>query len=338
MKIYQLLIFASLVLILFVFQNNLFAQMEFSGYGSTGYKFWNRNPLIKNNQEVFYEGKFQADYKVNKDIEAQLELRGSSEDNMVRLREFSVKFEYMRRMKFKVGNIKTPFGYEQLINREESVFIERSLIHDNFSEFGYTQRSVSLQVYSKYSDKDPDFPISYYSSLFKNNSLAFGWANRFSYHCGNFIYSANYMYLHKGGEEPINVNGFAADAGYESNSLNANIELSYVGNPEEQVRYLLMNDEKKVNATAVRVAGSFVFDIGGDVIKFIEPVLLLGYFAPDINDSDIHTVQTIIGVNLFFHKDVRLKINGNGLFAKNKFQSKYSSDDSRLFLELQVNF
>ena len=150
------------ICVLFVYQNNSFAQMKFSGYGSTGYKFWNRNPLIRNNQEVFYEGKLQADYKVNKDIEAQLELRGSSEDNMVRLREFSVKFEYMRRMKFKVGNIKTPFGYEQLINREESVFIERSLIHDNLSEFGYTQRSVSLMVYSKYSDEDPDFPFSYY--------------------------------------------------------------------------------------------------------------------------------------------------------------------------------
>jgi hypothetical protein len=193
-------------------------------------------------------------------------------------------------------------------------------------------------IYSKYSDEDPEFPFSYYSSLFKNNSLAFGWANRFSYHSGNFIYSANYMYLHKGGEKPINTNGFAGDIAYESNSLNSNLEVSYVGNPEEQIRLLLMNRNDKVSATAVRLSGSYQFEVGGDVIKIIEPVLQLGYFAPDIKDSDVHTVQTIIGVNLFFHKDVRLKIDGNGLFAKNKFQSKYSSDDSRLFIELQVNF
>ncbi|MDT8325128.1 MAG: hypothetical protein RRA94_13535, partial [Bacteroidota bacterium] len=84
-------------------------EVEFSGFGATGVRVYDRNPVAEFNQEFYYEGKFQADIRLSKDIEAQLDFRGSSDDREAVLREFSVKFEYFTYARIKIGNVKKPY-------------------------------------------------------------------------------------------------------------------------------------------------------------------------------------------------------------------------------------
>ncbi len=327
--------------ILFLLLGTLvFAQenIEFSGYGATGFIIYNRNRLRKFNQEVYYEGKLQADVKINKDIEAQVDMRGSSEDGKVSFREFSAKFEYWKHMKIKVGNIKKPFGLEQLVNKEELISIDRSYIQRTISDLGYGGRSVSVMAYYNYKKKDPEFPFSYFLSVMKDNSQNNGIAGRFSYHNNDFIYSANYMYLNKGGEVPFNSHAFSADAGIETDDYSLNLELLYVQDPIEGIRRKQIGVDDKIFSSGVKINSSIAFKIGGEVIKKIEPSLLLGFFAPNSKEMKYHTLEAMGGVNVYFDKDARLRLFGDGLFTKNIYNNDYTTIGSRFILEMQVFF
>ena len=81
-----------LIILILVPVLSSFPQVEFTGFGSTGILFFERPVAIGASQEVYFRGKLQADIKVNKEIEAQLDFRGSSDDENVVLREFSAKF------------------------------------------------------------------------------------------------------------------------------------------------------------------------------------------------------------------------------------------------------
>ena len=135
------------IFLLLIFTIGICAQeLTFSGYGATGFRFFNRNSLNDFNQETYFEGKLQADLDYGKNIEAQLDLRGNSTDNSVNFREFSVKFEYWKKLTLKIGNIKKPFGYEYLTNRDELIQIDRSLNTNRIAEFGYGDRAISLMA------------------------------------------------------------------------------------------------------------------------------------------------------------------------------------------------
>ncbi len=318
----------------------IFAQenIEFSGYGATGFTIYDRNRLRKFNQEVYYEGKLQADVKINKDIEGQVDMRGSSEDGKVTFREFSVKFEYWKNMKIKVGNIKKPFGLEQLVNKEELISIDRSYIQRTISDFGYGGRSVSIMAYYNFKKKEPDFPFSYFVSVMKDNSQNAGVAGRFSYHKNDFVYSANYMYLNKGGEVVCNSHAFSADAGIETDDYHLNLELLYVQDPIEGIRRKQIGVDDKSYSSGAKINSSLTFDVDGDIIKKIEPSLLLGFFAPNSREMKYHTFEAMGGVNFYLDKDARLRLFGDGLFTKYIYNDEYTTIGSRFIFEVQIFF
>jgi len=328
------------LILFFLLGTFIFAQenIEFSGYGATGYTIYNRNRLRKYNQEVYYEGKLQADVKINKDIEAQVDLRGSSEDGKVTFREFSAKFEYWKHMKIKVGNIKKPFGLEQLVNKEELISIDRSYIQRTISDLGYGGRSVSLMAYYNFKKKEPEFPFSYFLSIMKDNSQNTGVAGRFSYHNNDFIYSANYMYLNKGGEIVYNSHALSADAGIETDDYQLNLELLYVQDPVEGIRRKQMGVDDKVFSSGAKINSSLTFIVDGDIIKKIEPSLLLGFFTPNTDEMKYHTLEAMGGVNFYFDKDARLRVFGDGLFTKYIYNNEYTTIGSRFIFEVQVFF
>ena len=86
---YFLIVFAGM---LALSDSNNAQDIEFEGWGATGFKYFARNRLNGANQETYYEGKLQAEIEFTKKIEAQLDLRGNSTDRSVNFREFSVKF------------------------------------------------------------------------------------------------------------------------------------------------------------------------------------------------------------------------------------------------------
>lgn len=329
--------FLLIILILFpVF--NLYNQVKFSGYGATGLYLFERPNPIGASQEVYFTGKFQADIKVNKNIEAQLDFRGSSYDERVVLREFSAKFEYWDRLKIKIGNVKQPFGSEQMINIENLELIERSYINSQLSDFGYARRSIGIMFYDRFKEEYKDFPFSYYFSAFKNNSFTSGLNTRLSYHKNNFIYSLNYAYHSIGGDFPLKANALAGDITFNPKRTRITLEGFYVNNTEAILERIVLGGDKNIYASGVNLHASHIFDFDGNIIKSLEPIFLLGYFIPDTKENKFHTLQLLPGLNVFFHKDVRLRFNYSKLLTKNRFNNEYSSLNSLGTIELNVRF
>jgi hypothetical protein len=313
-------------------------KVSFSGWGSAGYIFYDRELLNDYTQEVYYWGKLQADIKINKQIEAQLDMRGNSVNNTITFREFSAKFKYMDYLRFKFGNTKKPFGYELLENTEDLYTVRRSITSQQIAIRGYGGRSLSLMAYYNYSKKRPDFPYTYALSVFKDNSLNFGVGTRFGYHTGDFGFSANYLYQSRGGEEPISGSGVGADVTWDIKDFFSSFEIVYVQDIDEGVRRRLQNEDEKVYSFGVKLEGAYEFDIDAKVIKGIEPLLLVNYFQPDSKLTDEHIIQSIVGVNVYFHKKVRARLDADIRLSKDEYNEDYSTDDSRVYLELQVRF
>lgn len=317
-----------------------FAQeLSFSGYGATGFKMYNRNRLNDLNQETYYEGKLQADIKYNKHLKAQLDLRGNSTDNSVNFREFSLDIDYWEHLSVKIGNIKKPFGYEYLSNRDELISVDRSLNTNRISELGYGERAVSLMAYYKFDEDEMNFPYSYYISFFKDNSFRSGAVTRFAYHFDDdYSLAFNYMFQNQGGDEKINTNGFGIDFSVDKKRINGNIEVFYVQDPVEGIRRRLQNREEIVYAAGLKLMGGYKIDIDDSIFEDIEPLLVLGYFVPDFDNNGNHVIQAVLGANIYFDDDVRLRLNGDLRMTKNEFNDDYTTEESRAVFEVQVRF
>ncbi len=327
-----------LIFFIVLINPELFSQVKFTGYGSTGLQFYERQLTFGASQETYFEGKFQADIKVNKDIEAQLDFRGNSTDRNVVLREFSAKFEYWDRMKVEVGNIKQPFGTEQIVSNEDLELVDESFVHEQVSDFGYAERAVSIMLYSKYKEAYKDFPLSYYFSLFKNNSATSGVYARLSYHSNNFIYSINYTFHAIGGDYPVKANAFCGDITFNPKNTKISLEAFYVKNTELVLQQLILNGDQNIYAAGAKLLAAKIFDIDGKIVNGLEPIILFGYFAPDFSESQFHTLQIVPGFNIYFHEDVRLRLNYSKLLTKNLFNTKYSFTNSVGTFELQIRF
>ncbi len=323
-----------------LFFTTLTAQkVEFSGYGAAGYVFYNRNILNDYNQETYYEGKLQADIEFNKKIDAQLDLRGNSTDNSVNFREFSAKFDYFKYLKFKIGNIKKPFSFEYLESREDLAPVNRSFAQNKIEELGYGGRSVSIMGYYNYSDKRPEMPISYYVSLFRNNNLFSGLVTRFGYHFNDdYALTANFQYQQKGGENKISTKGFGLDFVINKKDFDVFAEAFLVEDPFESIIRKLQNRDKKVYAGGAKLQTVVGFDVDGEVVKEIEPLILVSYYLPDVDVHGDHVIQTLFGVNVYLNDDVRFRLNADLRLTKNQFNDDYTTKESRGIFELQVKF
>lgn len=333
------------VLLVFVFTNAALAQakeekidVDFTGYGAAGFRFIDRNTLKDYNQETYFEGKFQVELKYNKNIEAQLDFRGNSSDNAVDLREYSIKFEYWDKMKLEVGNLKKVFGMEYLNSEEDLIQIRRSFVQRSFSDQGYGNRALTLMGYYKYSKKKPEYPYSYYLSIYKDNSLNAGTAARFSYHTSSLAYSAGYLFQNRGGEARFSSHGFETDIQYEEDNFITNLEAYFGTNTEEGIRRKLAGFESSVYMAGVKSLTSLNFSINKEVIKNIEPFILAGFLLPDTDEMEAYTIEALLGANFYFHKDVRFRLNGDLVLTKNKYSDELTTIGSSVILEFQAKF
>jgi len=327
-----------LVLMLCTVHFNFAQEIKFTGYGSTGYIFYDRDILNGYNQETYFEGKLQTAIKINKKIEAQLDMRGNSVEEAIELREFSIKLEYFDNLKFKIGNIKRPFGNEYTTNREDLYTVQRSYVQEQISWLGYGVRTVSLMGYYNYSKKRPDFPYTYAVSIFRDNNLTSGVAGRFLYHPSELSYGINYTYQSKGGDVPVKTHGFAVEAGLDVEDYESSLQIFYLQNPEEEIFQQLLGKDEKVIAFGATFTNAVEFDIHGSFIESIQPVLLLSYYVPNFDKKENHVLQVLTGANFYLDKDVRIRFNADLRMTKNEFNEDYSTKNSRAIFEVQVKF
>lgn len=317
-----------------------FAQnIEFSGYGATGFRFFDRNRLNNPNQETYYEGKLQAEFNLKKGFEAQLDFRGNSVDKSVELREFSAKYKSDSWYNIKIGHIKRPFGYEYLINREKLWTIDRSIVQEKISQLGYGSRSVAVMAYYEFDKVKPEIPWSWYLSVSKDNSSGSAITGRVSYYFNDDLaVSGNYMYQAIGGDVPVKVSGFAADLAYRTKKFDANIEAVFVQDPVEgRIRKLAGRDDD-VFALGIKTMLARKFEIDESFLEDIEPVIIAGYFVPEADISNRHIIQGVLGSNFYIDKNIKIRLNADMRFTKTEFSENYSTKESRVVFEFQVIF
>lgn len=330
--------YITLLLIFFTVNFNFAQEIKFTGYGATGYIFYDRDILNGYNQETYFEGKLQTEIKINKKIEAQLDMRGNSVEEAMELREFSVKLEYFDNLKFKIGNIKRPFGNEYLTNREDLYTVQRSNVQEQISQLGYGVRTVSLMGYYNYSKKRPEYPYTYAVSIFRDNNLGSGLAGRFLYHPGALSYGINYMFQSKGGDVPVKSHGVAVESALDVEDYESSLQIFYLQNPEEEVFQHLLGSDEKVIAFGATFINAVEFDIHGSFVESIQPILLLSYYVPNFDKKENHVLQFLTGANFYLDKDVRIRFNADLRMTKNKFNEDYSTKNSRAIFEVQVKF
>ncbi len=338
-------VFSILILVFVFLISSAFTQeIEFSGWGATGIKVYDRNVLRGYSQEMFYEGKLQANIEYNDNIDAQLDFRGNSINNSLEFREFSVKFKFAEKLRWKIGNIKKPFGFEQSINKEHLISADRSFVYNRISDLGFGGRSVSVMAYYNYSDKREDYPYSYYVSVFKDNSLISGAAARGVYHCDKYSYGLSYLFQNRGGKNSINSQGVAADFLFEKKDYSTSAEIFIVQDPVqgqtaiERNEMNGTNENESVFAAGAKMLTALEFKTDADVITKIEPYIMVSYFIPNTELTEFHMIQGVIGTNFYFTKKIRLRFDGNLIFTKNNRNEDYVTDESLVTLSLQVRF
>ncbi len=331
--------FVTVIIMLFtILSSGLIAQdIDIEGYGATGFIFYDNNQVGALNQETYYEGKIQTEMEYNDKIEAQLDFRGNSTDNSIVLREFSLKLKVHPFLYLKIGNLKKPFGYEYLFNREELVTVNRSYTQEMAADLGFGGRSVSVMAYHKY-DKGDKLPLTYYISLFKNNGLYAGMTIRGSWHSGNNIISLNYQFQNKGGDNSINSHGLNGGYAYENKTWLINFELFYLQDPVEGIRRRLAGLDENVNAFGSTITAAREFDSDYEFLKKVEPFIKAGIFSPDTENFEYHSIQAMFGANFYLHKKVRARLNGDLRLTKSIYNDEYQTTNSRVILEMQVRF
>lgn len=314
-------------------------DVRFSGFGATGVRMYDRNPVAEYNQEFFYEGKLQADIALSKKIEAQLDFRGDSDERTVILREFSAKFEYFTYARIKVGNVKKPFSVEGLTDRDEYIPVFDSHIHRRNEEMGYAGRNVGLLVYYNANlEKRPDVPFSYAAGVFKNNSYVTSAYARGSWHTGGWTGSLGYAMLSRSHDDAITTHGASADVGYRGQSFESQVELFFAQDPDEGIRRRLLGESDAVWSSGLRSLTALRFDVDGDIVRVIEPYLLLGWSAADADAARYHRIEVMAGVNVFVDDDVRLRLVADGLLTRDRYADGYSTHGSVFAFEVFVRF
>lgn len=342
-------IFCALFL-LFIFNFSLsnysFAtDVEVSGYGATGYNLSIQEYFNHDTQLTYYEGKIQCEMIYNDDIEAQIDFRGDSYDNNVELREFSLKLRLNDYMKLKVGNLKKPFGYEYLINREDLLTIDRSYHQQKISEMGYGGRSTSLMLYHKYDKDQENFPYTYYLSVFRNNGLYSGLIARALYYPDDDLgIGASYMLHARYGPDKIRTHGLGFEIEYEKKNFLLAYELAYVQNPEEIVRRIKYNEETGENiderffSGGTKIYAAYDFNFAYKFLRKIQPILVFGTFYPEFSEKDTYALQFLAGCNIHIHHNVILRLNADLMLMTNKETEGYSSDASQLLIQIMARF
>lgn len=311
-------------------------EIKWHGFGNIGYIFYGSQ---QNNlkQETYYEGKLKGDLVFSKNIEAQFYIKGSSADSLVEIQELNVKFSLGKYFDLKIGNAKKPFTYEYMLAEEELTSIERSFVHEQISDIGYTRHSIGIIGYHKYSSEQPEFPFSYYVSMSKDNELTNAIA-RVSYHVNDLGFGINYNYQRIGGTLDIATHGLSGNISVENKKYKGMLEILFVQDPFKSYGLRLTGVDKKVLTTGLRFFATYLFEMDKQFLKGIEPLILLSYYNPDNEFTRINTVQFLGGVNIYLHKNIRARVNADIRWAKKNILDNYNTNDSRLTLALQMIF
>lgn len=327
--------FICLILLLNI---ELLAQYRFSGFASVGYSYVAMNNEIDYTQQTSFAAKLLFEYNLNNHIDTRIDLRASSRDLTVQIREVSINLDYFQHLKFQFGNIKKPFGAENIENIENLSTIGRSYLTQKLNRIGYGDRAIGIQAYYKYSKADPDFPYSYYLFVFRDDGEESGFTARLTRVVDNLTITGNYFLLKTPGQYPITTHAAMLASSLDFSDLSFDGELLLAQDPNEGIKRIKKNENQEVYIIGAKISSSFLLPTSGEIIQAIQPIVLISYYQPDSSVWDDYTIQFLTGANFILDEKFKLRVNTDLLVSKNPVTKKYKGHDARLTLNLQVKF
>ena len=337
MKRIIILIFALSTIMLFA------DDVDFSGYGAVGYKIYDKSVGDYDLPSSYYQAKLQVDVKLDSIVKFQIDLRGYSETEELEFREYSAEVDFFKWANFKLGYVKSPFSIEYSVPRDKIITIDRSMVFESISDLGYGERNVSFTVFAENS-VDDEIPLSYDFQIYNNNSGITGISTGIKYAVQDYIFGVNYHFRGMGlfdenfVEEKINSDGFAFNLEMDKKDLDGFIEVFYVQDMERSLANTFDTTGAGVYAFGANLQIDTDIEFESKYINKLEPAIVLGYFAEDVDNMDQHTIQALFGISYFLNDKTRLSINADYRLEKNIERNIYATDKSRILIEFKTRF
>lgn len=316
----------------------LFAQYKYSGFASVGYSYVAINDEIDYTQQTSFAAKLLFEYELNKHIDTRIELRAGSRDLTVQIREVSINLDYFEHLKFQVGNIKKPFGAENIESIENLTTVGRSYLTQKLNQIGYGDRAIGIEAYYKYSKTDSDFPYSYYLFAFRDDGEESGFTARLTRVVDNLSFTGNYFLLKTPGQYPITTHAAMLASSLDFANLSLDGELVLAQDPVQGIKRIKKNENQDVYIIGAKISSSFLLPTKGEIIHAVQPIVLIAYYQPDSKVWDDYTIQFLAGSNFILDEKFKLRLNTDILLSKNPLTKKYKGHDARVTLNLQVKF
>ncbi|GEM_PF-1751622 len=305
------------------------AKTTISGWLRTGVEY-EYNERFREN---FYRGKVQFNVKVDKNLEAQLDIRGESEEHAMELREAFFTADLSKAVGLDFGQGKKRFGLEFQKSKENLLTTERTLIYQHLEPFGFVGRDVNLRYYRKAKSDGRRNGISLslgYSE--DHNVTAVGHWTRLNT-IGSFAVGASsVVQIDKiaGGSQTV----WALGAELLRDAAKHHVEIEAVAGQDP----FRSEFEKSFGD------GKNVYFFGGKILyghyfkkSRLEPVFVYSLLVPDLDTFDINTVEFLAGLNYYAASALRIGLNGDLLLAtsaKNQDERTYAG--SKVILQVQL--
>ena len=305
------------------------------GYAATGMIYWQETVYGTS----YYKGKLEVEHEFEDDLEAVLDFRANSESKEVELKEVFLKIDYSSWVHIKVGHVKKPFTVEEMSSKEDLPMIESSLLNRTMEPFGFVVRGDGLTVYRKY--KGEGAPIGYQAGMYYSESRhLYGVARIERFALGPLDrLGFGGIYRSFTGRDKDPVYAFSMDAMRAFGKLNAEIEAVYGQDPVESAYRRLEGRKDKAAFTGGRLLLTYFQPMNRRLFTALEPMLLLGFVAPDTDRMEVHKLQCLLGVNIYLHKKVRIRINGDFLLSNNRLNtSVYAKTGTNFMAEMQTRW
>jgi hypothetical protein len=305
------------------------AKTTISGWLRTGVEY-EYNERFREN---FYRGKVQFNFKVDKNLEAQIDIRGESEEHAMELREAFFTADLGKAVGLDFGQGKKRFGLEFQKSRENLLTNERTLIYQHLEPFGFVGRDVNLRYYRKAKPDGRRHGISLslgYSE--DHNVTVVGHWTRLNT-IGSFALGASsVVQIDKiaGGSQTV----WALGAELLRDAAKHHVEIEAVTGQDP----FRSEFEKSFGD------GKNVYFFGGKILyghyfkkSRLEPVLVYSLLVPDLDTFDINTVEFLAGLNYYAASALRIGLNGDLLLATSATnQDERTYAGSKVILQVQL--
>lgn len=299
------------------------AKTTISGWLRTGTEYVYNNRFREN----FYRAKVQFNVKVDKNLEAQIDIRGESDTHEMELREafFTVDLGKAKGLDF--GQNEKQFGLEFQKPKEKLLTAERTLLYRYLEPFGFVGRDVNLRYYRKA------------RSDVRRGGIALGLG-----------YSEDHNITVVGHSARLNALGsFALGA-------SGLVQLDKIAGGSQTVWALggeILRDTEKHHVEIEAMFGQDPFasefekSFGGGKILYghyftksrFEPVVVSSLLVPDLATFDLNTIELLVGLNYYANSALRIGLNSDLLLttsAQNQDERTYAG--SNVILQAQLSW